>query len=227
MKRTLTHMLRGLATMALAATVGACAVEPEEAQWDDVGAFSWPQEVGRTMTYKVNSATQSSDTMIAEIRAGKDDLDGRAMPYRIHTEKSGVASSINNELNFLPTRDTLFTTRGLGDENGLKATYALVSPLERGHSWIAAYADGTDSATIRATVIERYSFWKLDGKPYENVVAVRYEAIGPRKTEEWIRFYAKGIGLILTVRNVYPKSNDWTFDSPPDERERITLIDEH
>jgi hypothetical protein len=228
MKRISVNVLRSLATLAVAALAAGCVTPVEEAQWDDVGAFSWPTELGTTMRYKVASQSldnggSGNDSTIAEIRAGNEQLNGAAM-YRIRTTFKGEQSKHYSELHFLPTRDTLYTTKGLIYESGLQATYALVSPLEPGHTWIAAYATGTDSATVRATIVERYSYWKLEGKAYENVVAVRYETIGPSKTEEWIRFYAKDIGPILTIKNVYPLSNG-SFNNPPSERDRATLVE--
>jgi hypothetical protein len=230
--RTIQIMLRTARRLAIVAiaggALGGCVIDPpEDNRWDDVSAFSWPTEIGTTMRYKVNTvkdARKVVDTTIAEIKPGRDLLNGRAM-YRIHTTTGNNESSSPNDLHFLATRDTLYTTRSLGYENGLKATYALVSPLEPGHTWIAAYADNSDSATVRATLVELYSYWKLEGKSYENVVAVRYEALNPTGPRvEWIRFYAAGVGPILTVKNVYPES-DSPFDNPPSELDRATLMD--
>ena len=214
-----------LVALALASAASGCVVDAPEEQWDDAGSFGWPTKLGTTMLYKVDSrGFNKSDTTIAEIKAATFERNGMAM-YRIATSSSkGSSGTVSTHLLFLPTRDTLFTERGLSHENGLKATYALIAPLDRGKSWVAAYADGTDSATVRATIIERYSQWKLEGKTYENVVAVRYRGIDPNDPYEWIRFYAKGIGPILTVKNVYPHS-DYPIQAPPEESDRAQLID--
>jgi hypothetical protein len=217
-------LLRFAATLAVAAVAGGCIEQPEQTQWNDVSAFAWPRELGTTMRYKVTSSAYGIDTTIAEIRAGKDEYHGQPM-YRIHTRTDSIESSVNAELHFFANRDTLYTTRALVYEGGLKATYALIAPLEPGHTWIAAYADGTDSATVRATILERYTYWKSrEGKIYQNVIAVRYEALDQANKTEWIRFYAENTGVILTVRNVYPTSTS-PFDNPPEEVDRMTLMD--
>ena len=225
MKLISEYFLRSIALGFVVMCMSACVTDPPEEPWQDVGAFAWPTELGTTMRYKVASIRFGTDTATSVVMTGKLEHDGRSM-YRFNTSTRDVEKAPQLQLHYLPTRDTLFFENTLTYENELKTTYALVAPLDRGATWIATY-EGRDTAmkpTIRATVIERYNYWKLEGKGYENVVAVRYELIESDVRTEWIRFYAQGVGVILTIKNVYPASN-YPTQAPPDEIDRYTLMD--
>ena len=203
-------------------TAGCDVTAPDESPWQDVSTFSWPKAVGTSMLYKVEGE-KGIDTNEVVTRPGVIEFGGRPMLMLNKTSRAtGKSDPLPVRLHFLPTRDTLITERG-----EFKATYALVAPLEKGRQWISAYADANpDSATHKATIIERYSLWKLEGKVYENVVAVKYEFVKPdagKPRMEWIRFFAQGIGEILTVTNEYPKSN-FPSQATPDVKERVSLI---
>lgn len=230
MKRISGFLFRSLGVATMAAAMSACVTAPPEEPWQDVGSFAWPTELGTTMRYKLASATlKAGDTTLVTVLAGASDVthEGKAM-FRLNTNSLADTTTGRNpnlQMHFFPTKDTLFVKNTLMQENGLKATYALVAPLDRGASWIATY-DSRDALTptVRATVIERYNYWKLEGKGYENVVAVKYELINSTERTEWIRFYAQGVGVILTVKNVYPSTN-YTTQTPPAEMDRYTLME--
>ena len=213
-------ILRGLALVLVAGGLSSCdTVGTEETVWQDVGSFGWPAQIGATMVYKVDGSRINPGTTEHTVRAGKLEHYGVPM-YQLSN-----GGPVNVQLEFLPTRDTLFTENALPLENGLKTTYALVAPLDKGHTWIASYNDSRDVATVRATIIERYSSWKLQGKMYTNVIAVRYDDLRTEhRTNEWIRFYAKDVGLILTVMNVYPQSTN-PDNAPAQELGRVTLVE--
>jgi hypothetical protein len=226
--RQSSRILGGLAALALAASAfGGCVVTPEETSWNDVGTFGWPAQIGATMHYKVASRTMPQDTAVtAEVRAGKAEYEGM---YRLETiNNKGETPGVSLQVHFRPTADTLFVENSLKHENGLSARYALVAPLERGRTWVADYqttADDARTPSMIATVVERYSYWKLEGRGYENVVAVKYVPVSQGgERQEWIRFYAKGIGLILTVKNRYPISS-YPTGAPPEEEDRIVLTE--
>lgn len=223
------HLLRRLAIVPIAALgLAGCVVDPpEEVVWEDVGSFGWPTEIGATMHYKVNSRFMGQKELNAEIREGKGEYEGM---YRLHTYTADDETTVSTQVHFIPKRDTLLVVNSFTSENGLDAKYALVWPIERGRTWVATYEVDendreTDSARTIATVIERYSYWKLEGKGYNNVVAVKYtRAVPGDEREEWIRFYAKGVGVILTVKTRYPQSN-YPTQAPPQEDDRVVLTE--
>lgn len=224
------RVLRGIAAASLLATVvTGCVVTPEDNTWDNVGSFGWPTEIGATMHYKYSSRTMGTkdDSVTAEIRAGKAEFEGM---YRLHTTFPTYETLVVNQIHFRPTADTLFVVNSMTPENGLSARYALVAPLDRGHTWVADYktdANGVPTPAMSATIVERYSYWKLEGTGYQNVVAVKYTPVNTppgEERQEWIRFYAQRIGLILTVKNRYPISS-YPTAAAPEEDDRVVLTD--
>ncbi|MBC8144905.1 MAG: hypothetical protein H7X80_04915 [bacterium] len=216
---------RCLASVALVVLIAGCVTEPPEEPWQDVSSFAWPTDLGTTMRYKLVSKTFEDDTAAtAVIRPGAKEPDGH--PWHRISQTSTVSpleGAPDLQFHFRATRDTLFTENGYRLEHGLKATYALVAPLERGSSWIASH-DRSKNDSVRATIIERYSYWKLEGVGYENVLAVKYEYLNQPRRQEWIRFYAQGVGVVLTIMNVYPEVVNGTF-APPEEYDRARLIE--
>lgn len=204
-----------------AGALTSCVVTPEDnTAWQDVSQFSWPTRVGSTMVYKLDEEG-FKDTLDIVVKQTDEELAGARMYKLQPTSRSGARQPSWMNVHYLPTRDTLFTLNNIG----FKATYALITPLEKGRTWYAAYSDrNPDTPSVRATVIERYSYWKLEGKGYNNVVAVRYELLGQPAREEFIRFYAQGVGEILTVHNLYPISN-YQSQAAPLEKGRMVLLE--
>jgi hypothetical protein len=227
--RHTSRIARALALLSLAATgLAGCVTDAPDTRFDNVGSFGWPNEIGATMHYKVTSRTMSNDTVTAEVRAGKAEYEGM---YRLDAfTEGGQTTPVRLQVHFRPTEDTLFVENSLKHENGLSAKYALVAPLDRGRTWVADYqtdASGNVTPAMTATIIERYSYWKLEGKGYENVVAVKYVPLGNAAgtdRQEWIRFYAQGVGVILTVKNRYPVST-YPTGAAPEEDDRIVLTE--
>lgn len=223
--RRIQTAVTALAAAGLMALASCGVTEPDESPWRDVQAFSWDTTEGTRMYYKVETMHSPTDTADVVTLPGTVDYHGRPMRMLHKTYRStGTSQPAPLRFHFLPLPDTLVT-----HNEEFKATYALVAPLEKNRTWVAGYADGRpDSATVKATIVERYTYWKLEGKVYRNVVAVKYERIGPHDPREplveWIRFYAEGIGEVLTVKNQYPISN-FPTQAQPQAVQRVTLLE--
>ena len=128
------------------------------------------------------------------------------------------SESIWNRVRYLPTKDTLVVaSERFGGE------YALITPIEKGRSWVSGYIG--DEPAWKATILERFAYRKIEGTVYENVVAVKYQRVdGVQENEEWIRFYAEGVGAVLTIKNVYPISS-FSEETIPQQKQRVVLLE--
>ncbi len=202
--------------------LASCGVtEPDASPWQNVEDFSWPKQAGITMKYR----TIQADTVTGESEVTVD-LGSAVDATRMYNGRqmyvlSDPLKTPTSQVHYLPTHDTLIVKQDV-----IGATFALVSPLEKGHKWVAAYGPQGDTALV-AEVIELFSYRKVEGRVYQNVVVVKYNRIRRLSSiypnEEWIRFYAQGVGEIMTIRNIYPES---TLSNPlPQQEQRRVLIE--
>jgi hypothetical protein len=198
--------------------LSSCSVtEPNDTVWEDVRTFSWPTESGVSMKYR----TQIGDSTISEEEITIDQaspLSGIADHYgeRMYV-LNNPDESFFSQVHFLPTHDSLIVKQ---EEFG--GEIALLAPLDKGHRWYSS----RDSAW-EAEIIERFAYRKVEGTVYQNVIAVKYRRKEPLggiyDDEEWIRFYAEGIGEILTIRNVYPQSSSPSQALPRQEEMKVLV----
>ncbi len=198
----------------------ACGVtEPQSDVWQDVGSFSWPTESGTLMKFQVTNQDQkTSEDFVTVDRAEEGDQSSshNGTPMYVLRDEQKAASV---HVHFLPSYDSIFVKR---DKFG--SGLALVSPIEKGHRWIAS-----ETSNFEAEIIELFSWRKIEGKVYENVVAVRYrkfdpETGDPEDEKEYIRFYAKGVGEVMTITIDYP-SADASVQTIPDQQLRRVLVE--
>jgi hypothetical protein len=195
---------------------GCSVTGPDENVWTDVRDFSWSTEEGVSMKYRTYEGDAISGEVTVTVNQSESLAEFRGQPmYMLYRPQAGQA----RQAHFLPLNsDTLVVNRmGFGGE------FALVAPLEKGHRWYSA----ADSTWV-AEVIERFAYRKVEGKVYEDVVAVRYQRRellgGANRDKEYIRFYARGVGDILTIVNVYPSSSS-TAVALPTQEERTVLVE--
>lgn len=177
---------------------------PDETIWEDVSNFSWPTEVGTLMKYRsVSELGSFTQEIIIDTNSSptSNELVGT---YILNYDPDKV----NGQVYYRPSKDTLIVLR----EEELSAEIALLAPLVKGHEWYSYNSTDEDNNIWRAEIIERYAFRKVQGTTYENVIAVKYRKYtngldAPPEKDEWIRFYAEGVGEIMTVKNTYPSSN--------------------
>jgi hypothetical protein len=216
---TAARMLASASMLAAAAmTLASCGVTaPDEIRWKDVSAYSWPADTVTTMQYKIvahDNINNTTDTTLADISTALSTTMYRGVPMYSLREKGGNASL--RKL-FLPLKDTLITKNLEFD-----VRYALVAPLEKGHSWICTYADDAETEpSWRAKVIERFAYRKVEGNVYRNVIEVEYTPliINPNgHASTWVQFYAEGIGVVQTIQNSIRDQAD-----PVVESERVLV----
>ncbi|MCB0713199.1 MAG: hypothetical protein KDD67_12785 [Ignavibacteriae bacterium] len=185
--------------------ITSCGVtSPDETVWGDVSKFSWPTQVGTLMKYRNVSDTGSFTQEIVidtNLSSNSSDLLGT---YVLNNGPDALFGKVS----YQPSKDTLYVY----GEVGLSAEIALLAPLVKGHEWYSYNSSDQDNNIWHAEIIERYAFRKVQGTTYENVIAVKYRKYenglnAPPETSEWIRFYAEGVGEIMTVENTYPNSN--------------------
>lgn len=228
--KTIRHFLlpvRRAIAMALLPALSLVAVScgvtgPDEQPWESVASFSWPTTAGFTMKYRTENRESDTyeykyDTITVEPadQSLADALYNGEQMYVLNNPQEGFAYRVL----FLPVRtgDTLIVRHEkFGGE------LALVAPLEKGSKWISS----SDSAW-EAEIIERFAFRKVEGVTYKNVIAVRYEYVKDQapfdgKTQ-WIRFYAEGVGEILTIKNVIPVSTGSGEPIPVTEQLKVLI----
>lgn len=211
-----------LSTLLLAS----CGVtEPDATPWKNVADFSWPTTKGVTMKYQTIQADTVSDE--SEVTVDIDISQGPASFYNgqqmyVMRSLTDTVKPITAQMHYLPLQDTLVVSQ----DNDIGAAYALVAPLEKGRRWVASYTNSGDTALV-AEVIELFSYRKIEGTVYENVVAVKYSRLKRLSNiypnAEWIRFYAQGVGEIMTVRNVYPQESTLADPLPQQEQRRVLV----
>ena len=215
------HLLWSL--LATALLFQACGVtEPQSDVWEDVGSFSWPTESGTLMKFQLTKAevdgklTTLDEFVTVEMTTEEDEdavIDNRQMFALIDDKKFAL-----NHVRFLPTADTLYVKRDIFG-SGL----ALVAPIEKGHRWLTS-----EIGNYEAEIVELFSWRKIEGKVYENVVAVRYrkldpETDNPQNKDEYIRFYAKGVGEVMTIKISYPSADAPVQTIPAQDERRVLL----
>ena len=184
--------------------LASCGVtEPSNEGWQDVSEFSWPTEVGTTMTFRKSSVTENRDTVtdifdivIAEPTEHFETPFG-TLEYVLEDEtKTGISM-----IHFLPTRDVLVARRG---PFGGEIAILLKAPLEQGHRWYTS-----SDSTWEAEVVNLYTVRKIEGTLYEDVVAVRYRSTDPNLDSrlEYIRFYARGVGEVMTITSSFGQTS--------------------
>lgn len=206
--------------------LGSCGVnDPDVSPWQNVADFSWPTQKGVTMKYR----TIQADTVSEESQLIVDlaDVKNTSMLYngqQMHIMRKlyDTTQTQTNQMHYLPLHDTLVVKQ----DNDLGSAYALVSPIEKGRQWVASYTNSGDTALV-AEIIELFSYRKVEGRVYQNVVAVKYRRLKRLSSiypnAEWIRFYAQGVGEIMTVQNVYPESSTLTDPLPQQEQRRVLI----
>jgi hypothetical protein len=240
-RRSMNGRISGLLMAACFAMLAGCGVtEPDPTPWQNVGSFSWPTKDGAKTLYKSRDVGIDPIDRNHEGKIYLDDnsefvYDGKPL-YAITWDAppSGSDKTVDR-FRFLPLSDRVVTYNdiiykkmsaavgvGLTANDAGAAQLALTAPLDKNHSWTAHTLEIRDDAdnlmgTVewRATIAERYSYWKLNGHIYKNVVAVRYESIVPKglavTSQRWIRLFAEGVGEILTVRTE-SRSSDPSVD---------------
>lgn len=189
--------------------LASCGVtEPSNEGWQDVSEFSWPTEIGTTMTFR-KSETQSGSIsdIYLDIEAATPDPTN-VTPYgRLDLVLVDTSLGDVSMVHFLSTSDLLVVRK---EKFGGDPALLLKSPLEKGHRWYSS-----SDSLWEAEVVDVYSLRKIEGTLYEDVVAVRY-----RRTDvveqEYIRFYAKGIGEVMTIENSFIRSTSSTDTSRAD-----------
>lgn len=224
-QRILTYLPALVGVLLGGLVIASCGVtEPDDSPWQNAGSFGWPTTPGVTMKYLTVVSTDTSEegtssTVTIDI-GGLDDpysptYNGQAM-YVLNDEDGTPTTNVH----FFPMQDSLIIEQ---DEVGAKV--ALTTPIEKGNTWVASYQNG--KAKWVAEIIELFAYRNVEGTTYEDVVAVRYthpeDWTGGTNTgkEEWIRFYAKGVGEILTINNTFPES---TLPNPIPSREKQRVL---
>jgi hypothetical protein len=203
--------------------LSSCSVtEPSDTVWEDVRTFSWPTDAGVSMKYRTMAHTESGeDTTISEIEVTIAQADASSTIGDHYGQRMYVLNNPDGlsfkQVHFLPTHDSLIVK-----QEDFGGEIALLAPLDKGHRWYSS----RDSAW-EAEIIERFAYRKVEGTVYQNVIAVKYRRKEPLggiyNNEEWIRFYAEGIGEILTIRNVYPESNSPSQTLPRQEEMKVLV----
>ena len=187
---------------------------PDADVWEDVSTFSWPTQTGVSMKYRSTGYDPIKETDFTEtevVTVDISELDGQEMFVLSDPDKLTF-----QEVYYLPSKDRLIVKQEEFGEG-----IALLAPLEKGHKWYTS-----QDSSWQAEIIERFAYRKVDGKIYQNVVAVRYRMKSNSLIyePEYIRFYAQGVGDILTIRNVYLSTNV-TSQPLPQEEARTELIE--
>jgi hypothetical protein len=217
--RSVRTFLRNAAVaLGLASVIASCGVTgPDEAPWGDVSAFSWPTTEGAMLKYRIEEKNALGEDSIyyrqeTSESAGHYFYNGKAM-VMLYNDLEGPKQCTH----FLPLKDTLVTVR---DRTG--SLYALTAPLDKGHEWISAYSADT-VPSMKAKVIERFSELKLEGTVYKNVIVVQYDPIGKHEYY-WVRFFARDIGPILTLKHFVPVPGG-IVDPEPQPVQRTVLVE--
>ncbi len=199
-----------LAALALGALgLASCGVtEPEENPWQDVSKFSWPLNTSTRMTYERRNLSYGQISSVAQDTlatvAGMS-YEGRQW-YKI--DDPSTAASVR--IQYRATSDTLLMANA---EFG--GSLQLVSPIEKGRTWISPLNYDTQKPGWKATVIQQYSVLQLDYKQYKNVVVVKYEQLDRNANTGPVicyRYFAEGIGPIKSVQNSFEPKADISYE---------------
>lgn len=208
------------AALLLATAISACSItEPEGPT--TVAEFSWPTTPNLSMTYKKESKNPqlgSVDTSEEHltVQRSQAQFKGNTM-FELYDTVSAAAARTR----FLALNDTLIVYDNLGCQ------YALVGAMEKGREWYSprrGFAD--DKPSWHAKIIERYDFKRVEGKTYNNVIAVRYTEVDSNKVETgkgvWVRLFAEGVGVVQEVSYSYPISSGGS--AQPGEETNFDLL---
>lgn len=210
----------------LALMVPACGVtEPDTGAFQDVRSFSWPTRTGTSMKYQTFLRSKQGVETTTErwVTIEYADPSSSSFPYhygeRMYViDDTSEQTSASTIVHFLPKPDSLIVKQG-----GFGGEIALLAPIEEGHRWYSAR-----DSSWQAEIVGLYAWRKVEGKVYENVVAVRYRRTNPLggtyDDEEYIRFFGEGVGEIMTIRNVYPESSSGA-STVPRQDERTVLLE--
>ena len=219
------------ALMSMLLLVSCGVTAPEDSPWEDVRNFSWPTSVGTMMKYHTeafdenNIFTESDIELTVKLGSSFDPnhiaVEQQSM-YILQDEQDDNWRPYTDGLSYRASEDSLIV---LNDPIGIST--ALISPLEKGRKWIAQY-DGQDTG-VAAEIIELFSYRKVEGITYRNVVAVKYKVLiaspnAQSPSTEWIRFYAEGIGEIETIKNGYGTSTS-SSEPLPEQRASTVLVE--
>ncbi len=205
--------------LCLATAIGSCGVTgPDESPWQDVAAFSWPTTTGTMMRYRVEEKTPSGGDSIYYREETIARSERQTRPRYRGQEMLMLRTESDLSTYFLPLKDTLVTKL---DRTG--SDFALVAPLEKGRTWISGYVRDT-VPSMKAEVIERFSELKLEGNVYTNVIVVKYSSLNKKDRDYWIRFFAKDVGAILTLKHTLPGPGG-IIEPEPQETQRTVLVE--
>ncbi len=211
------YPLSALALLCAAALGGCDVTQPSEAPWSDVRAYSWP--VDKVLTYRVDDLANGSKPEEIQLKthlAHADSVHTNGERFYELKQEGNRAPRL-----FLPMKDTL-VTRNIG----FPAELALVAPLVKDHSWICGYS--IDGVPWKATILERYSFRKIDGTIYQNVIEVEYRPqsiTGNDEIEIFTRFYAEGKGMVQAVESRVSRSWENKMPKPIEQQVLIQTND--
>lgn len=185
----------------VALAVGGCNVtQPDEGPWRDASAYSWP--INRAFLYRTDTLATGGyayNMMTAKITTADNALRWDGSRY---FQLRDTAGSRAPRL-FLPLKDTLLTLN-----TGIPSELGLVTPLEKGHSWTCGTS--IEGVPWKATILERYSFRKIEGIVYKNVIEVEYkpEVVTNDDIVVVTRFYAEGQGVVQTLESVIQRQDN-------------------
>lgn len=207
--------------------LASCGVtDPDESPWQDVRSFSWPTTTGTLMKYRTEALDNDGKLVVTnselKVEQGADvdsDVTYNGQPMSLLNDTDADNQNPGAALHFLPMQDTLIVKN---DE--ISAEVALVAPIKKGHRWVATY-NGQDTSIV-AEIIELFSYRKVEGITYKNVVAVKYKDLRTLPNQsfdtEWVRFFAEGVGEIETIQNDYPVSS--SSSAPLPQKRKSTVL---
>lgn len=207
--------------LAAASVVSGCAVtQPDEDPWQDVTAYSWPAD--KVLHYRIDDledGTQSFSTIPTTLT---DSV------YRDSQKFYNLGDpKLRAWRGFLPLKDTIITLNG-----HFPMDVALVAPLEKGHKWISGIrtvVTDTGEVTLRwyGEILERYSYRKIEGEVYKNVLEVQYKPeffTDPSNKVVRTLFYVEGKGVVQELKSHIRDNGSDDPNTLPKLLERVLLI---
>lgn len=189
------------------ALLGGCDItQPSEGQWSDASAYAW-----RTDTLRYHVWIKGTDSAITDtvILVGRDSLIGSTERIRI-LEKIGSDILGPLPIHTRLQKDTLIVTQGDGPP-----PFQLTGPIVEGGTWFAQIFERPGDAPVptwNARIVLLHGRRAIGGKEYKHVLEVEYRSLRPEDDGLfWVRYFAKGVGPILTkkyadeVRNNIPE----------------------
>lgn len=208
--------------LAAALAIGGCDVtQPDDDPWRDVTAYSWPTD--KVLQYRTDDLTKGTQD-IKEIVTTKAPLTyWNGMNFQYLSNPQSRAPRY-----FLALKDTIVTLHPEFPMN-----VALVAPLKKGHKWVSGIQNvvtDTGEVVLRwyGEILERYSYRKIEGEVYSNVIEVEYKPeffTDPSNKVVRTLFYVEGKGVVQELKSLLREtgSSD-TPNSLPQPLERVLLI---